>query len=218
MGAQAPDCSAEASSGRVRRAVAYESWQMTTSKDTANHLSLEQLNAGLDHIRRSPADGGTLLMVVQRPDVDQRNVVEEGRLDVDDGLVGDTWKDRGSASTADGSANPAAQVTVINSRAIQLMARSKDRWPLAGDQLVIDIDISEQNLPAGTRLSVGAAVIEISAEPHTGCLKFANRFGSDALRFVSTRTGQTMRLRGVNARVVKSGAIRAGDVVARVGL
>ena len=189
---------------------------MVGPTDAVAHPGIEELNAGLDYIRRSPAETGTLLKVVQRPAVDRRKVVAEGRLDVDGGLIGDSWKDRGSISTADGSANPAAQITIINSRALHLMAQSEDRWPLAGDQLVIDIDMSEANLPPGTRLAIGSAVLEISAEPHTGCVKFARRFGNAALRFVSTPTGRGLRLRGANTRVVQSGTIRAGDVVAKV--
>lgn len=189
---------------------------MVHSADVVTHLTTEQLDAGLGHVRNSPADSGTLLMIVCRPDVDKREIVTEGMLDVDDGLVGDTWKDRGSTSTPDGSANPEAQVTIINSRALDLMAQSEDRWPLAGDQLVIDIDMSMENLPPGTQLSIGSAVIEISEKPHTGCVKFADRFGKDALRFVSTPLGRDMRLRGVNTRVVQSGTIRAGDIVEKV--
>ena len=189
---------------------------MAPSSDAVTHPGIDQLNAGLDRIRRSPADEGPLLSIVQRPAVDRRKVVTVGRLDVEDGLKGDTWKDRGSKSTADGSANPEAQITVINSRALQLMAGSEDRWPLAGDQLVVDIDMSESNLPPGTRLAIGSAVLEISAEPHTGCVKFARRFGNDALRFVSTPTGQEMRLRGANTRVVQSGTIRTGDIVVKI--
>lgn len=189
---------------------------MARSTDAVTHPGIEELNAGLDYIRRSPAETGTLLKVVQRPAVGRRKTVAEGRLDVDGGLIGDSWKDRGSSSTADGSANPAAQITIINSRALHLMAQSEDRWPLAGDQLVIDIDMSEANLPPGTRLAIGSAVLEISAEPHTGCVKFAHRFGNAALRFVGTPTGRGLRLRGANTRVVQSGTIRAGDVVAKV--
>ena len=189
---------------------------MAQSTDVAGHLNIEQLEAGLDHIRRSPADSGPLLMIVRRPDVDQREVLPEGDLDVDVGLVGDTWQSRGSASTPDGSSNPDAQITIINSRALDLMAQSEDRWKLSGDQLVVDIDITSQNLPAGSRLSIGSAVIEITDKPHTGCVKFADRYGKDALRFVSTPMAMDMRLRGVNTRVVQSGTIRAGDTVAKV--
>ena len=189
---------------------------MVHSTDIVTHLTIEQLDAGLGDIRRSPPDGGTLHMIVRRPDVDRREVVDEGSLDVEVGLVGDTWNVRESRSTPDGSPNPEAQVTIINSRALDLMAQSEDRWPLSGDQLVIDIDMSKENLPPGTRLSIGSAVIEISEKPHTGCVKFADRFGKDALRFVSTPLAMEMRLRGVNTRVVQSGTIRPGDTVTKI--
>ena len=179
-------------------------------------LTLKECEAGLDHIRQSPADGGPLQMIVQRPDVDQREVVAEGTLDVNAGLVGDSWLSRGSTRTPDGSPNPQAQVTIINSRLIALLARTQDRWPLAGDQLVIDLDMSQDNLPTGARLAIGSAVIEISEEPHTGCSKFAQRFGHEALRFISTPTGQAMRLRGVNTRVIQSGPIHLGDLATKI--
>lgn len=190
---------------------------MSESTQAAWHLDTDELDAGLPHIRRSPADAGPLRMIVRRPRVEQREVVAEGVLDVDAGLVGDSWLTRGSPRTPDGGPNPAAQVTVINARLIDLLAQTENRWPLAGDQLVIDIDLSEDNLPPRARLSIGAAVLEISEEPHTGCAKFAQRFGHDALRFISTPTGQALRLRGVNTRVIQSGPIRVGDKATRVG-
>ncbi len=189
---------------------------MANSASVAEHLDLESLEAGLDEIRRSPADGGALLMIVRRPGIDGREVVEAGSLDVAAGLTGDSWQDRPSSSSADGGPHPLAQVTIINSRMLDLVARSRERWPLAGDQLVVDLDLSAENLPPGTRLSIGSAVIEVTEKPHTGCLKFASRFGHDALRFVSTPLAMALRLRGVNTRVVQSGTIRAGDTVARI--
>ena len=182
----------------------------------ASHLTLDQLEAGLEEIRRSPAEGGSLRMIVQRPAVNEREVVATGELDVDVGLVGDSWESRGSRSTPDGSADPAAQIMMMNSRALALLAQSKERWQLAGDQLIIDLDMSTDNLPPGTRLSIGSAMIEVSEKPHTGCAKFAERFGKDALRFVSTPTGNGLRLRGVCARVVQSGHIRVGDLATKV--
>ena len=184
---------------------------MVNQMSVKDHLTTEQLEAGLEHVRQSPADGGPLLMIVRRPDTDQREVVEEGALDVDVGLVGDNWKARGSPRTPDGKANPEAQITVMNSRLLTLVTQSEERWPVAGDQLVIDMDLSIDNLPPGTRLSIGSAVLEISAKPHTGCEKFEDRFGRDALRFISTPLGRSLRLRGVNTKVVRSGTIRVGD-------
>ena len=184
---------------------------MSNQTSVRDHLTTEQLEAGLEHIRQSPADGGPLVMIVRRPGVDQRELVTEGALDVDVGLVGDNWKARGSPRTPDGKANPEAQITIMNSRLLTLVAQSEERWPLAGDQLAVDMDLSIDSLPPGTRLSIGSAVVEISAKPHTGCEKFEDRFGRDALRFISTPLGRSLRLRGVNTMVVRSGTIRVGD-------
>ena len=184
--------------------------------DPERRPTIDELEAGLDRVRQSPVDRGPLRMIVRRPDVDQREVAAEGLLDVGAGLVGDSWQARGSTRTPDGGPNPAAQVTVINARVIALLAQSEERWPLAGDQLVIDIDLSAENLPPGARLALGAAVLEISDEPHTGCAKFAQRFGHDALRFVSTKTAMQLRLRGVNTRVVQSGAVRVGQMAVKL--
>ncbi len=180
------------------------------------HLTTDLLAVGLDHIRQSPADNGTLELIVCRPAVDQRRVLEEGHLDLALGLVGDTWSVRRTPSTPDGSPNPDGQLTLINVRVITLVAGEPERWPLAGDQLYVDLDLSEAGLPAGTRLAVGDAVIEVTAKPHRGCHKFAARFGPDALRFVNTGPGRTLNLRGRNARVITPGVVRPGDPVRRV--
>ena len=185
-------------------------------QQTAEHLTTEQLDAGFAHILRSPSTNGALKMIVRRPGVDQREVLAEAELDVDHGLVGDDWKTRGSTSTPDGNANPDAQITMINARLIALLAVSEERWQLSGDQLAVDLDISADNLPPGARLSIGEAVVEITAKEHTGCAKFAARFGRDALRFISTREGRDLRLRGVYTKVVKSGKIRRGDIISKL--
>lgn len=182
----------------------------------AIHLTRAELEAGLDHIRQTPADGGTLAMIVRRPAADQREVLPVAELDLAHGLVGDNWRARGSRSTPDGSANPDMQLNVMNARVIGLLARSRDRWPLAGDQLYVDLDLSAANLPPGTRLTVGGAVIEVTAVPHTGCAKFTQRFGADAMKFVNSPVGRSQNLRGINAKVVQPGPIRAGDVVRKL--
>lgn len=179
------------------------------------HLTMEQLEAGLPHVRAAPAERGTLEMIVARPDVDLRKVLDEGELDLAEGLVGDSWRVRGSSSTPDGAADPERQLTIMNARAIALVAQDRERWPLAGDQLYIDLDISVENLPPGTRLEIGEAVVEVTAPPHRGCAKFMARFGRDALRFFNGPVGRPLRLRGLNARVVQPGTIRQGDTVIR---
>lgn len=180
------------------------------------HLSAAELEAGLDLVRQSPKDGGTLELIVRRPAVDGREVLAEGTLDLNEGLVGDNWRARPSSRTADGSAHPEMQLNIINARAIALIAQDKARWPLAGDQLYVDLDLSDANLPPGTRLAIGTAVIEVTAQPHTGCQKFRARFGTDAHKFVNSPVGKELHLRGINARVVQPGTLRAGDAIKKL--
>jgi MOSC domain-containing protein YiiM len=179
-------------------------------------LTLAELEAGLDSIRHSHKLEGRLSLIVRRPAIDAREVLEEGKLDLHEGLVGDTWRTRGSTRTADGSSHPDMQLTLMNTQVIDLLAQEKKRWPLAGDQLFVDLDLSIDNLPIGTCLAIGTAVIEVTAQPHTGCNKFISRFGSDALKFVNSPVGKQLRLRGLNAKVVQPGAIRVGDRVKKL--
>jgi MOSC domain-containing protein YiiM len=180
------------------------------------HLSVTELEAGMDYVRQSPKDQGVLKMIVRRPDVDQRDVIAEGQLNLIEGLEGDTWKARGSSHTTDGSANANTQITVMNARAIALLAQDEERWSLAGDQLYIDMDLSDDNMPPGTRLSIGTAIIEVSAQPHSGCKKFSSRFGVEAMKFVNSTEGKRLHLRGINTRVVQAGTIRVGDIVKKI--
>jgi hypothetical protein len=180
-------------------------------------LDTAALESGLDVIRAAPADHGTLELIVARPAVGQRTVLDAAVLDLRSGLLGDNWAERGSRKTDDGSAHPEMQLNVISSRAIDLIAAGdRDRWRLAGDQLYLDLDLGVDNLPTGTRLALGDAVIEVTAVPHNGCAKFSERFGRDAVRFVNSPAGKELRLRGLNAKVVVGGTIRRGDVVSKV--
>jgi MOSC domain-containing protein YiiM len=176
------------------------------------HVLPEELQAGLDEVRRSPGDVGTIELIVRRPAENEREVLDEAELDLELGLVGDAWYQRGSRRH-NGAPNPLAQLTLANSRMVALVARERERWPLAGDQLYVDFDLSEDNVPAGTLLTVGAATIEVTTEPHTGCAKYSARFGSDALRFINSPVGRALHLRGINARVVEPGVVRTGDTV-----
>ena len=180
------------------------------------HLTMAELEAGLDEIRRSPKDEGRLELIVRRPASDEREVLAEGELHLLEGLVGDSWRTRGSSRTSDGSAHPEMQLNIMNARAIALVAQDKTRWPLAGDQLFIDMDLSAENLSAGTRLALGSAVIEVTGQPHNGCKKFVARFGLDAMKFVNSPVGKQLHLRGINAKVVQAGVIRVGQLVKKV--
>ena len=180
------------------------------------YLSITELEAGMDHIRQSPKDNGVLQMIVRRPNVDEREAIDEGELDTVEGLVGDTWKSRGSTHTADGSPNVNAQITITNARAIALLAQDEERWSLAGDQLYIDMDLSDDNIPPGTQLTIGSAIVEVSAQPHSGCKKFSSRFGVEAMKFVNSPEGKQLHLRGINTKVIQAGIIRVGDAVRKL--
>lgn len=180
------------------------------------HLTIAELEAGLADIGRSPLDKGILHSIVRRPRVGEREVLEKGELDCVAGLVGDNWQSRRSSRTTDGTPHPEMQLNVMNSRVISLIAQERSRWPLAGDQLFIDLELSAANVPVGTQLVIGSAVIEVTDQPHTGCQQFVSRFGLDAMKFVNSATGTELRLRGMNARVVRPGTIRVGDLVTKV--
>jgi MOSC domain-containing protein YiiM len=172
------------------------------------HVARATLDAGLEALREALPAQGTVELVVRRPAENEREVLEEGQLDVVEGLVGDRWSRSG--------APPDTQLTLINARLLALIAPDREDWPLAGDQICVDFDLSEVNVPAGTRLAVGEAEIEVTAEPHTGCAKFSARYGSDALKFINSPEGRALHLRGINARVVSSGTVRPGDAIRKL--
>jgi len=172
-----------------------------------------RFDAQLDEVRAAPAEIGRLELIVRRPASEEREVLEEAELDLTLGLVGDAWATRIPELTP---VYMDAQLTVISTRVLAAIEPDRERWPLAGDQLYVDFDLSVGNLPAGTRLAIGSAVIEVSETPHTGCAKFSARFGADALRWINSATGRAHRMRGLNARIVTAGTVRVGDTVRKV--
>ncbi len=180
------------------------------------HLSRESLAAGLGQIRNSPKDSGRVVLIVCRPAIGERELPAGAVLEQAAGLAGDNWLARGSTSTPDGSADRQRQVTVMNVRVAELVAADADRMPLAGDQLYVDLDLSLENLPPGSLLAVGQAVLQVSEAPHLGCAKFVERFGAEAMRFVNSRVGRQLRLRGMNACVLVPGTVRLGDLAVKV--
>ena len=186
------------------------------SELTVKHLTMEELEAALDHLREAPKDNGVVELIVRRPRVDHREVLEEAELDPVKGLIGDSWIFRPSSKTPDHSPHPEMQINIMNSRVSALVAQEKDRWPLAGDQLYIDMNLGKENLPGGTQIAIGDAVLEVSPLPHTGCHKFVARFGLDAMKFVNSPVGRELCLRGINARIIKGGVIRVGDTARKI--
>jgi hypothetical protein len=181
------------------------------------HLTTTELEAGLDDVRMSPLDSGILKLIVCRPHVGMREIRQTGELSLSDGLVGDSWKTRPSSKTPDGSPHPEMQINIMNSRAASLVSQHPDRWAEAGDQLFVDMNLGPANLPTGTKLEIGSAVVEVTSPPHTGCSKFMERFGRDATKFVNSPVGRELNLRGINARVVQPGVIHVGDRIKKIG-
>lgn len=181
------------------------------------HATTAQLEAGLDELRNSPLDSGILKLIVCRPTVGMREIRESAELSVIEGLVGDSWMTRPSSKTADGSPHPEMQINIMNSRAAALVSQRPDRWAEAGDQLYVDMNLGPANLPPGTKLQIGSAVVQVTDPPHTGCSKFMERFGKDATKFVNSPVGRELNLRGINARVVQPGVIRVGDRLKKIG-
>ena len=176
------------------------------------HRTADQLTAALAEVARSPRDRGTVDLIVTRPANGERVVTTEVTLDPKLGVVGDNWSVRPTKRTPDGSPSLPRQVTVMNIRAIRALA-DEERWPLAGDQLYVDLNLGYENIPPGTRLRIGTALLEVSDAPHNGCAKFSERFGSEAMRWLNTETGRALNLRGIHARVIEGGVVRRGDLV-----
>ncbi|MBL4820807.1 MAG: MOSC domain-containing protein [Gammaproteobacteria bacterium] len=183
----------------------------------SNYVSLEILDSAMAVIQGSPAAQGTVEMIVCRPEIGERLVLEEAELDVVEGLLGDNWRSRGGPAKHNDERHLAMQINIMNSRAIDAIASGeRDLWPLAGDQFFVDFDLSAANLPAGTRLEIGTAVVEVTEEPHLGCKKFMQRFGRDAVKFVNSDEGKAIKLRGINARVISPGVVTNGGVISKL--
>jgi MOSC domain-containing protein YiiM len=174
------------------------------------HLTTSELEAALPHLRLAPKVEGRVELIVRRPNREERELLQQAELSPECGMIGDNWK----ARTA--TPNPATQLTLMNARCTALVAQTKERWPLAGDQLYVDLDLGLDNLPAGSRIALGSAIVEVSSEPHTGCKKFIARFGMDAMNFVNSPVGRQLCLRGINARVIQGGVVRVGDIARKL--
>ena len=177
------------------------------------HATRESLDARLPELRALDTEHGTLELIVVRPSEGERETPETAEITIEDGLVGDRW---GPYVEADGSLGREAQLTIASTHLLGLISEP-ERWPLAGDNLLVDMGLNTESLPPGTRLAIGGTVVvQISELPHTGCAKFSARFGSDALKFINSPEGRQLRLRGVNAKVLAPGTIATGDTIRRL--
>lgn len=180
------------------------------------HLTADALQAGVAAIRQSPRDVGRLEAIVIRPVSNERRSLRRCELSAAQGAHGDRWADGCWKTLEDGRPHPDVQIAIINIRAIELIAAGRERCPWAGDNLYVDFDLSRASLQPGQRLAIGGSVLEITEPEHTGCAKFAARYGPAALAFVNSELGTALRLRGIYARVVQDGAVAVGDLIRRV--
>lgn len=167
-------------------------------------------------IRAAPRHSGVVELIARRPAVGEREVVDSALLTPEEGLVGDSWSTRTHRGGKPSAPRATEQVTLMSARAIAAIVPQQRDWAQAGDQLYVDLDLSIENLPPGTRLALGSAVIEVTEPPHTGCAKFVERFGQEAMRFVNSSLGRSLRLRGMCARVVVPGTVHPGDPIRKV--
>jgi MOSC domain-containing protein YiiM len=179
------------------------------------HVAREDLDARLPELRRLDSAQGTLELIVRRPSEGERELPAIAEISLEDGLVGDRWRASAHRDEA-GGVNRENQLTLMSVRMLGLIAEP-ERWPLSGDNLLVDMGLDMDSLPIGSRLAIGdEVVVEISEVPHTGCAKFSARFGSDALKFINSPEGRVLRLRGVNAHVVEPGTVSTGDAIRRL--
>lgn len=187
-----------------------------STQSTVKHLTREEIEQRYTQLEPSPKEQGTVEMIVRRPDTLQREVVEQAEINTEKGMIGDNWYTRGSRHTDDGSAHPDMQMAIMNSRIIDVIAQERDNWAPAGDQLFVDFDLSEANLPIGQRFAIGDVVLEVSPFPHKGCKKFKERYGLGASRFINDLAYEHLRLRGINVRVIQGGVIKTGDTIRKL--
>ena len=178
--------------------------------------SLSEMESCLDVIRQAPVDEGDVVMIIARPITGGREILERCELNQKSGLLGDNWQARGDKHTVDGTSDTGRQLTIMNARTIRAITDSEARWPDAGDQFFVDFDLSDENLPSGTQLAIGEAVVEVTALPHLGCQKFGDRFGKDANQFVNSNTGKTLNIRGINVKVIKPGSVSKGNSIRKL--
>ena len=179
-------------------------------------LTTEQIILGFPQVTESPADGGRLELIVVRPSDGERVLPESVRVSPESGVEGDKWVNSKGHDMPDGQPDPRVQVTLMNARLLRLISGGEERMPLAGDNLVVDLDLSDDNMPPGQRLSVGEAVLEVTEVPHNGCGTFLERYGRDAVKFINSPEGKRLHLRGVHAKVITAGTVRVGDDVRKI--
>jgi MOSC domain-containing protein YiiM len=178
------------------------------------HLTTPELEQTLPTVLASPRDVGRLEVIVVRPTADERQTPASILITPERGVEGDHWLSDFPTDPTHNEMHLDSQVSLMNARFLRQIAVEEEAVCLAGDNLVVDLDLSEENLPAGSRLAIGDAVtLEITATPHTGCTKLAARYGQESRAFMNNPRGTALHLRGRYARVLTAGTATIGDTV-----
>ena len=180
------------------------------------NVALAEIETRLNWVLASPNDSGHVTTLVVRPAVNQREMPGKAMFSPQLGVACDNWSTSCWKKLPDGKSDPEVQVAIMNARMIEVLTKDNTLWPLAGDQLFVDFDLSVANLKTGDQLQVGAAVLEITAESHQGCNKFKQRFGENALAFVNSTLGDAHRLRGVYAKIISAGEVCVDDTMTKI--
>ena len=179
------------------------------------HLTTDELTERVAALDVPPMDNGTITALVLRPEVNERKVVQSIRVKPNEGIEGDNYVARGSSKTPDGGPHPEAQICMMRSDVLNVFSDGDEaKWPLAGDQMLVDFDLSTDNLPTGTELGIGSATFRVVAKPHNGCQKFSERYGLDARRFANS--DPVARYRGIYIIVLTEGEVSVGDTIAKI--
>ena len=181
-----------------------------------NHVSFAECEQALDHINRAPLDEAEIDCLCARPDFGTRAFPDKLILTVDHGILGERWTHSPWLTLPNGDPDPRIQVSILSKRVMDLCWRDRERVIHPGDPFVVDMNLGEANMPVGTRLAIGTAIVEVSDKFNTACVKWRDRYGQDSLHWMNLARNRPYRLRGILCRIVQDGEVKLGDRLAKL--
>lgn len=177
------------------------------------HATMDELLAATPSILDAPKDRAEISMLCLRPGYNQRRFVDHIDVSPEEGIPGERWSTRPWLTLPDGAAHPGIQVCILSKRVLDLVWRDRATTPHPGDTFIVDMDLSEDNLPDGQLLQAGSAVLRVSEVFNDGCVKWKARYGADAKDWVNLPEYRAARLRGILCSVEQAGRIANGDLL-----